>query len=85
MQIIISRVIIKMPKEKGERVKTKMNYYIDLKKVSKKIFYRKLATISFVKKILKEQDLREKEKELEEDFKDTQISVNIDGVLFEKE
>lgn len=62
-----------------------MNYYIDLKKVSKKIFYRKLATTSFVKKILKGQELKEKEKELEEDFKDTQISVNIDGVLFEKE
>lgn len=62
-----------------------MNYYIDLKKVSKKIFYRKLATTSFVKKILKGQELKEKEKELEEDFEDTQISVNIDGVLFEKE
>lgn len=62
-----------------------MNYYIDLKKVSKKIFYRKLATTSFVKKILKEQELKEKEKELEDDFEDTQISVNIDGVLFEKE
>lgn len=62
-----------------------MNYYIDLKKVSKKNFYRKLATTRFVKKILKGQELKEKEKELEEDFKDTQISVNIDGVLFEKE